>query len=350
MMRALRERQSRNSCRLVLAVAASVIAGAAVSCGGEARETAPRATGYVEATDVRLASRVPGRVAEVRVREGDTVNAGDVVAVLSSAELDLALRRAEAERAQAEAQLRLVRAGARAEDIDQAAAQVEAATADVAAAESERAAARSDEARFEQLVAKRAGTEKQRDDARARRETADARVQAASDRLQAARAVLARLRAGARVEDLDAARARLAAIEAEIASIEHDRRETTIAAPTGGVVTSRLVEPGELVAAGAPVAVIVDLAHAWVNAYFEEPVVPSLRVGQTVSVLTDAGDRLTGTLASISPRAEFTPRNVQTSDERARLVYRAKVTVDNSQGVLKPGMPVEVEVPEAAAR
>jgi HlyD family secretion protein len=90
---------------------------------------------------------------------------------------------------------------------------------------------------------------------------------------------------------------------------------------------------------------MIDLDRAWANAYVEEPIVPGLRLNQEVTVVTDGGDRLPGTIAFISPRAEFTPRNVQTADERARLVYRVKVTVDNRAGVLKPGMPVEVELP-----
>ena len=102
-------------------------------------------------------------------------------------------------------------------------------------------------------------------------------------------------------------------------------------------------EPGELIAPGAPVAVVVDLDRAWVNAYVEEPVVPTLRLDAEAAVVTDAGDRLAGRIAFIAPRAEFTPRNVQTSAERARLVYRVRVTVDNTAGILKPGMPVEVE-------
>ena len=130
-----------------------------------------------------------------------------------------------------------------------------------------------------------------------------------------------------------------------LAALNQRRNDAVIVAPSAGVVVSRLVEPGELVAAGTPLAVILDLDRAWVNAYVEEPLVPSLRIGQAATVVTDAGDRLTGTIAVIAPRAEFTPRNVQTAAERARLVYRVKVTVDNSQGVLKPGMPVEVELP-----
>jgi HlyD family secretion protein len=94
---------------------------------------------------------------------------------------------------------------------------------------------------------------------------------------------------------------------------------------------------------------VIDLDRAWADAYVEEPLVPSLKIDEAATVITDAGNRLAGRIAFISPRAEFTPRNVQTAAERAKLVYRVKVTVDNRQGVLKPGMPVEVEFGGAPA-
>jgi HlyD family secretion protein len=298
----------------------------------------------VEATEVRVATKVAGRVQTVAATEGARVEAGDLLVTISTTDTDLALDRARAERAQADANLRLLRAGARTEDVSQAEAQLAAASADQRAAEAELAAARQDEQRYQQLVDRRAGALKQRDDAVARRELADARVRAASDRVEAARAAVARLRAGSRPEELDAARARVAAIDAEIAVLDDRRAEATIGAPSPGVVTSRLVEPGELVAAGAPLVVLMDLDRAWVNAYVEETVVPTLRLSAPATIVTDAGDRLTGQIAFIAPRAEFTPRNVQTSAERARLVYRVKVTLDNRQGILKPGMPVDVEL------
>lgn len=312
------------------------------ACGTAGEAPAMRATGYVEATEVRVAARVPGRVAEVLVTEGQRVAAADVVAVLATTELDLAVRRARAERDQAQAQLRLLQRGARDEDIAQAEAQLAAARADQRAAEAERTSATADEARFDQLLARRAGSQKQRDDAVMRRSLAEARVTAAADRASATAAVLARLKAGARDEEIDAARARVAAVDAQLASLDHDRGDARLLAPVAGIVTARLVEPGELVAAGAPVAVIVDLDRAWVNAYVEEPLVPSLRLGQDAVVHTDGGETLQGSLAFIAPRAEFTPRNVQTSAERSRLVYRVRITLDNREGVLKPGMPVEV--------
>jgi HlyD family secretion protein len=303
----------------------------------------------VEATEVRIAGKVAGRVVTVNVIEGGRVSTGDVLVTLSTTDTDLAIDRAAAERAQADAQWRLIRAGARPEDVSQAEAQVAAATAEQRASEAELNAAKIDETRYEQLVQKRAGTVKQRDDAVARRELTEARLRAATDRVAAAAATLARLRAGARSEELDAARARVAAVDAEMAVLKDRRGEASISAPSAGVVTSRLVEPGELVSAGAPLVVIMDLEHAWVNAYVEETVVPTLKIGQDVTVATDAGDRLPGQLAFISPRAEFTPRNVQTATERTRLVYRVKITVDNGKGILKPGMPVDVELGAAGA-
>jgi HlyD family secretion protein len=297
----------------------------------------------VDATEIRIAAKIAGRVTSVSAHEGARLSKGDVVATIATDDVDLALQRARAERAQADAQVRLLRAGSRIEDVPQAQAQVAAASADRQAAEAELAAAKADETRFVELIEKRAGATKQRDDAVTRRQQAEARLKAAGDRQAAANAVVARRPSGARPAELDAARARVAAVDAQIATLEHDRGETRVVAPSDGVVTSRLVEPGELVGTGAPLAVIIDLDHAWVNAYVEAPRVPSLRLEQKVTVVTDAGDRLPASIAFIAPRAEFTPRNVQTAAERARLVYRVKVAVDNRQGVLKPGMPVEVE-------
>ena len=141
----------------------------------------------------------------------------------------------------------------------------------------------------------------------------------------------------------------MAAVDAQIAALEHDRAEATISrADRPASSTSRLVEPGELVAVGAPLVVIVDLDHAWANAYVEEPLVPALRIDQAATVVTDAGDRLAGPHRRSSRRAPSSRRATsRRPSERAKLVYRVKVTVDNRQGVLKPGMPVEVELASA---
>jgi len=135
-------------------------------------------------------------------------------------------------------------------------------------------------------------------------------------------------------------------VNAQIASLQKGVSDATLTSPVAGIVTTKLVDAGEVIAARTPVVVVTDLDHAWANVYVDEPVVPRLRLGQKVVLVTDAGQRLDGVITFISPKAEFTPRNVQTAAERSRLVYRIKVTAENKAGILKSGMPVEAELPE----
>lgn len=304
----------------------------------------PRASGYVEATEVRVAAEVGGRVVELLVDEGKRVAAGELIARIDVSDAEIALRGAAAARDQATAQLRLVQAGARVEDVRQARAQARSAGADIAAAQAELDAASADLQRFEALLQANAGSRKQRDDAATRKEVAAARVNAARERARAADETVARLKAGSRAEEVAAARATVAAADARIAALEKSVSDAQVKSPLGGTVTSKLVDAGEVVSPRAPIVVVSDLDHAWANVYVDEPLVPRLRLGQAATLVTDAGQRLAGTVTFISPRAEFTPRNVQTADERSKLVYRIKVTVDNRQGILKPGMPVEAEL------
>jgi len=323
------------------AAASLLVSGAA--CRGDAAD-APRASGYVEATEVRVAAEAGGRVLEMTADEGRRVAAGDVLVKLDTGDIEIVLRRAEADRDQAAAQLRLLQAGARREDVRQSQAQADTARSEAAAVEAELKAATEDLQRFEALLAANAGSRKQRDDAAARVSVATARLRAAEDRVRAAEQAVARLRAGARREEIAAAEARVASAEAQIASIRKTLGDATVKAPVAGTITSKLVDTGELVAARTPIAVISDLDNAWANVYVDEPLVPTLTLGQAATIVTDAGHRIPGRISYISPRAEFTPRNVQTADERSKLVYRIKVTVDNREGILKPGMPVEADL------
>jgi HlyD family secretion protein len=129
-----------------------------------------------------------------------------------------------------------------------------------------------------------------------------------------------------------------------VASLQKNASDATVKSPVGGIVTARLLDTGEMAAPRAPIAVVTDLDHAWANLYVDERLVPQLKIGQAATIVTDDGQRLPGTITFVSPKAEFTPRNVQTADERSKLVYRVKVTADNKAGILKPGMPVEAEL------
>jgi HlyD family secretion protein len=319
-------------------------------CGSKAPTDRTRASGSVEATEVQISSQVGGRLMELKVAEGDRVAVGQAIAQLDTTDVLLLVRRATADRDLAAAQLALLLAGSRQEDIRQAGAQLKGAEADTIGARDDLAAAEADVTRFETLLKSNSGTAKQRDDAAARRDQAKARLQAAQERVLAAREALTRLERGARPEEIAAARARLASSEAQIASLEQNVKDATVVSPVAGVVTQKLADAGEILAPRAPIVNIVDLDHAWANIYIDEPLVPRLRLGQPATIFTDAGGAgLAGTVTFISPKAEFTPRNVQTAEERSKLVYRIKVSVDNTQGILKPGMPVEADVPLAAA-
>jgi HlyD family secretion protein len=330
--------------KTTMAVVAPLLAAGRLGCDRGGKDAVPRVTGYVEATDVRVSAQVGGRLLDLRVGEGDRVTAGEIVATLDTADAELALQRAHADRDQAAAQLHLLEAGSRPEDIRQASAQLASAQADVQAAQAQLDAASADVTRFENLLRANAGSVKQRDDAVTKRDVAAAQVHAAAQRAQAASDALARLRAGSRPQEIAAGRARVASADAQIAALQKNVSDAVVKAPVSGIVTSKLADAGEILPPRGPIVVITDLDHAWANVYVDERMVPSLRIGQPATIVTDAGQRLQGTITFISPKAEFTPRNVQTAEERSKLVYRVKVSANNASGVLKPGMPVEAEL------
>ena len=316
------------------------------ACAAPPPDDRIRASGHVEATATRLAPDAGGRILTLAIKEGDRVDTGQTILTLDPKDAELAIRRAQAERAQAEAELRLVQAGPRAEDVRQAEAQIAIAQADVSAARAEVTAAEQDFARFDGLLKSNSGSQKQRDDAATRRDVARDRLTAGESRVRSAEEALRRLQAGARREEIDAARAGVAAAGAQLAALEKNLADTTFVSPVSGIVTEKLAEAGEVIAPRTPVLVVTDLDHAWADVFVPEPAVPRITLQQTATVFTDAGGPgIPGTVSYISPKAEFTPRNVQTAEERSKLVYRIRIAVDNRSGVLKQGMPVEAEVP-----
>lgn len=316
----------------------------AAACTKNVPQDRIRVSGHVEATETRLGPEAGGRILTLLVKEGDRVQPGDTIITLDNRDVQLAIDRVKADRAGADAQLRLTLAGARDEDIRQAEAQVATARSDAAAGRQEIENAQQDLDRFETLLANNSGSRKQRDDAATRRDVARDRVASLDSRVKAAEEALAKLKAGARREEVDAARARVSAADAQIAALEKTMSDATLRSPIGGVVTEKLVEIGEVIQPRTPAVVIVDLDHAWADVFVPEPAVPQIKIGQSASIITDAGSTLAGTISYISPKAEFTPRNVQTAEERSKLVYRVRINVDNKDGVLKQGMPVEADI------
>ncbi len=312
---------------------AAVVLGTALlaaGCGDGEDNGRILASGHVEATEVLLSTKVGGTLEHLAVDEGTVVEAGQEIARIDTVDTRLALESAKAERALAQAELRLRLAGAREEDVLEARAQL-------ARAEADLAGAARDLERMEGLLAAGSGTTKARDDALTRRDVSAAAVDAARERLR-------RLEAGFRAEEKDAARARLQAAEAGIARLEQHLEDAVIRSSVAGVVTQKISEEGELMAPGTGIVVVTGLAHAWLNAYVSEPDLGRIRLGQEAEVVTDDGQTRKGRVSFIASKAEFTPKNVQTRDERVKLVFRIKVALENEDGLFKPGMPAEAHL------
>jgi membrane fusion protein YbhG len=258
------------------------------------------------------------------------VKRGQPLARVETTDASLALRQAQAVRDQADAELHLRVAGARKEEIAELEAKVEGAQADLEGA-------RQDLDRMQTLLDRGSGTTKARDDARTRRDVA-------ASQLAAMKEALARLKAGSRREEIDAARASLQAAEARIAQLRQQIDDAQIVSPVDGVVTEKTTEPGELLTAGTALCVVTDLKDAWLTVYVGEPDLARIRIGQPAEVRTDDGRKREGKITFIASQAEFTPKNVQTREERVKLVFRVKIGLDNRDGRFKPGMPAEARL------
>lgn len=314
----------------VTAVAISTALAAA--CGGRGDNASLHASGHVEATEVRLAATVAGRLLEAPFHEGEAVQAGEVVARLDTSATEHELARARAEAEAADARLRLLVSGTRAEDIRRAEQQL-------AQAQAELDAAARELARLAGLADRGTATEKARDDATTRRDVAIRGV-------AALRAELDKLLAGPRREEIEVARAQRAAAGAAVAAVNQRIADATVVAPRDGVITVRAAEPGEVLPAGAPIGVLTDLAHPWLNVWVDEPSLASIRLGDAVEVRAGQPPLTAlGRVSFVSPVAEFTPKNVQTPDERAKLVFRVKIALPNPDGAFKPGMPADATFP-----
>ena len=312
--------------RVVAVLSATLVL--AVACRNATDGGAIRASGHIEATDIRLAATVGGRLLEAPFEEGNVLSAGVVVARLETIDAEHRLAQARANAEAADAQLRLLLAGSRAEDLRRAEDQL-------AQAQAELDAARRDLDRLAGLAERGTATEKSRDDAATREEVADRAV-------AAARSQVDKLVAGPRRQEIEAARAQRAAAEAAVAAAEQKIVDATVLSPIDGIITTRVAEPGEVLAPGSTIAVLTDLARPWLTVWIDEPNLSQVMLGQTAVVTVDGSERtFEGTVSFISPVAEFTPKNVQTPDERAKLVFRVKLQLENDEGIFKPGMPAD---------
>jgi HlyD family secretion protein len=326
---------TRRTARLV--GAAVLVALLGVAATWSLRRLAPppadiAVTGSIEARQIDVSPRITGRIVELAVREGQPVERGQLIARLEPSELAADVRRAQAAVATAEAQLRDLLAGSRAQEIEQARAALRNAT--VTREWTER-----DYQRARALFAKELIAAQEVDRARQAYESARANE-------TSARAYLDLLRAGPRPDAVSAARHRVAEAREALALARARLAEADLRSPVTGLVLHKNAEAGETLNPGISVVTLMDPDDLWLRAYVPETDIGRVKLGQAATISVDAypGRRFEGAITEIGSEAEFTPKNVQTKKERVNLVFRIKIAVRNPEGVLKPGMPADAEI------
>jgi multidrug resistance efflux pump len=344
-------------------------------------------TGQIEAVTVAAGTRVGGRISEVLVNEGDRVTQGDVLVRLESLEADAAVAAAQARLAQSQATLTRLETGARPEEMHQAEAaatraeeqyrmakrgsraqEVKAAEAAADAARAQRDQARAEFARIEKLYEGKAVSQQIYDQTKHALEAADAQYEAAREKqgivvegprteqvnmakaaYEQAAAALDLLKNGARREDIDAARAFRDAGAADVERARATADEMVIKAPRNGVVESLDVHAGDLVKAG-PVVSVADPDDLELHVYVSALMLGQVRIEQKVALTADAyGDQeFEGTIVQIATQGEYTPRNLQTKEERVQQVFGIKLKLDSAGGRLRAGMTVTAHLPRIA--
>lgn len=292
--------------------------------------------GNVDVRQADLAFKVAGRIQRLSVEEGDKVSAGQLLAELEATDFEADLAQARGQLAVAEATLSELLNGSRPEEIDQAQALV---TEGEAALVNARLTFRR-----QQELLKTGNTPQSSFD------QASAALQQAEARLAGAKAALALVVRGPRVERIDAARGQVEQSRATLALARQRLADTRLMAPEDGVILSRVHEPGTIAAAGDVVFTSVLTHPTWIRAYVAEPSLERIQPGMAAEVRTDGGKIFRGRVGYISPLAEFTPKTVQTPEQRAELVYRLRIVVEQADLSLRQGMPVSVFFPETAGK
>ncbi len=376
---------------LALAAGAGWLAG----CGNGNAADRIRISGNIELTEVKVAFKVSGKLVERTVDEGDRVEAGQVIARLdqepilrqkeqAEAALDAArsalqqlltaiefqeasienqIAQRQAQLDQALARLAELEAGSREQEIAQARARMERARSEFARAEA-------DWKRAQPLMTAEDISRAQYDQFRARYEAAKAQLEEAEqwlalveegpreETIEQARAQVEQARAALRLaeaqkielrrrrQEVDARKADIRRAEAQVAFLGTQLADTVATAPVGGIVLSKAAEVGEVLAAGTTVVTIGDLDHPWVRGYINETDLGRVKIGAPVRVTTDTfpGKVYHGRVSFIASEAEFTPKQIQTQEERVKLVYRIKIDVENPNQELKLNMPVDGEI------
>ena len=331
--------------RIIIPILLLIVAGIAYSKWSNRTNSdgTVRLSGNIEITDSQISFKIAGRLDKRLVQEGEFVRTGQPVARLEKTDQEIAVKQAEANLDYARSVVAELEAGSRNQEIESARADRDRAVAQVKTAEVQLRQAKADHERYKALyaeggVSKRLYETYETAYISAQNTLADAhaRVKAAAEQLDL-RAV------GPRKESIDQAKAKAAAAESAFNQALQQLAYTELLAPFDGVVLSTSADTGEYLNPSSPVITLGKISSPWLRAYINEKDLGKIRLQQKATVSTDSfpGTSYPGVVSYISSQAEFTPKSVQTFEERTKLMYRIKIDLENPDNELKQGMPAD---------
>jgi len=302
------------------------------SCSNKKDPNTILVSGTIETTNVTVSSKSNGQVKLISVKEGDKVKAGDLLLEIDHDLLDIQLRQSEAGVEFSDAQLKLLKSGARKEDIRQSQEVVNQAKINLDQA-------KQDMERMSSLYETNTVTKKQYDDAIARYDVSVAQYNSSKENYS-------KLKNLTRPEDIESARANVKKSVSNVEFIKKNIEDCKVFAPIDGFITQKYIEPGENVVPSASLFKISDLQTVKLIIYVTEEELGKVKLGQKASISVDAFKDKTfeGEVIFISSEAEFTPKNIQTQEERTKLVYAVKISIPNPDFILKAGMPADAKI------
>ena len=303
-----------------------------ISCGSNDEKTFIEASGTIESTNIIVSSRTAGNIQKLNFSEGAKVNAGDTILIIDHELLDIQLRQAIASKDVTEAQLKLMLSGARKEDINQAEQNLNQAKINYEAADR-------DKMRMQNLYDSRSITQKQYEDALSRYDLMAAQYNSAQENFNKVKKIF-------RPEEIDQAKGNLNKSIAGVDLLKTNIRDSYVLSPINGFLVKTFIENGETVTPMSSLFKVSDLDVVELVIYVSEEELGLVKLGQKAEVTIDTyKDKVyEGKVTYISPEAEFTPKNIQTKDERTKLVFAVKIEIPNKNYDLKSGMPADANV------
>jgi HlyD family secretion protein len=303
-----------------------------IGCNSNNNKNSIEATGTIETVNVVLSSKSSGEIKKLGIKEGDKVKQGDTIMIIDTEALRLQLNQQEAGTEISRAQLDLLRNGARKEDISIAESSLEQAQVNYNQA-------KNDLERLQKLYQTQTITKKQFDDA-------VSRFDLMNDQLSSAKENYNKIKNIARPEELKQAEAKLKQSNAIADLIKKNINDSYIVSPLNGIIVKKYFEVGETVTPMSSLVKISDLANVELYIYVTEVELGKVKLGQKAEISVDAfkDKKFNGKVTYISPEAEFTPKNIQTKDERTKLVFAVKIEIPNPDFELKSGMPADAKI------